>query len=68
MIVKCNYFSERLLLLPANGLDEITENPATDNLDGTLESSNFEYLYIITLQIHIKLFSENNNYVLVSQN
>lgn len=47
MIVRCNYFSERLLLLPANGLDDMTENPATDNLYGTLESSNFEYLYTL---------------------
>lgn len=50
MIFRCNYFSESLLQLPANGLEctsEISENPASENLDGTPKSSNFEYLYII---------------------
>lgn len=65
--VTCYYFSGGLLLLSANGLNDMTENPVTDNLDRTLESSNFEYLFIIILQIHIILFSENNNNVLVSQ-
>jgi len=49
MIVRSNYFSEGLLLPPANGMTE-SENLATD-LDATLDTFNTEYI-LFDYQIH----------------
>lgn len=59
MIVRSIYFSEGLLLLPANVLDiENSENSTSENLDKTPESSNFEYtlLYYKYIIILITVF------------